>query len=133
MNRIGSAFIALILMVGQLYYCQAGYELPDGSSCLVCPSLTLQEAENSAPGLPESIHNDCHDCCTFEVCDGSDEEPESTLPDRWSDVFCLEASLPDFDPGSSIAEKQLWLEYSTGPPSSQTLGTYYVRGPPSHS
>ena len=61
-----------LLMFGQVHLCRASYALPDGRTCLTCPSLG-----DDRGGVINAPHGDCHDCCTLRSCGGGEHAKKS--------------------------------------------------------
>jgi len=120
LRRIALLLISL-LAIGQAHLCNASYELPDGQTCLTCP--TLEDSDQHQETISEASHGDCHDCCVLNSCDGQDQKVKASLSGAaFSFDICLPQPLKiDFSALTLTVERQVYIESapSTGPPGRQ--------------
>ncbi|MCE9557433.1 MAG: hypothetical protein K8R88_00635 [Armatimonadetes bacterium] len=72
-----------VLLLGQVHLCRSDWQLPDGQSCAVCPTLLDDPAHSNASFQTPEQDKDCHDCCEIAQCDSHSSTPgvsPSVLP-----------------------------------------------------
>ena len=109
-----------VLLFGQVHLCRNDWQLPDGQSCVVCPTLLDDPGHAGASfQLPEQ-DKDCHDCCEIKQCDSHSSNPAIS-----ASVLPLSAPAILTDPGlvlaipePEVASIAVYSEScpSTGPP-----------------
>ena len=59
-----------MLFAAQVHLCEPSFRLPNGQTCLTCP--TLSDIPAKAESGLTAQHGDCHDCCVEVTCSEHD-------------------------------------------------------------
>ena len=80
MSSLKALFLIFAMLFAQTGLGRLGYVLPNGGTCVTCPTLADSlGTEDWAPGNLQiaAAHGDCHDCCTLAA---KDSEGTGSLP-----------------------------------------------------
>lgn len=129
----GTLMLVMSLILGlNLHFCMPKYELPNGKTCLVCPSLTDSHAltiESNTDADISSSHGDCHDCCKLESCHEDGTSKAQSFLAGVSFVVDLPTPTLTFVDGIQLPNHAT-MPFLAGAPSTGPPSTDPSRAPP---